>query len=147
MGQESTYFTSTSCDLFRKSVIPTLRNSSKNNVYSGLFLSIMLLCTPLLVAQSCSTLCDPMDCSLSGSSSMGFSRQEYWNGLPCPPPGDLPNPGIKPVSLTSPTLAGGFFAAGANDKPRQHIKKQSHRFADVGPYSQIHGFSSSHVQM
>ena len=31
--------------------------------------------------------------------SMGFSRQEYWSGLPCPPPGDLPNPGVKPVSL------------------------------------------------
>jgi len=30
---------------------------------------------------------------------MGFSRQEYWSGLPCPPPGDLPNPGIKPRSL------------------------------------------------
>ena len=41
--------------------------------------------------------------------SMGFSRQEYWNGLPCPPPGDLPNPGIKPVSLISPVLQGGFF--------------------------------------
>ena len=31
---------------------------------------------------------------------MGFSRQEYWSGLPCPPPGDLPNPGVKPVSLS-----------------------------------------------
>ena len=41
--------------------------------------------------------------------SMGFSRQEYWSGLPCSPPGDLPNPGIEPTSLTSPTLAGGFF--------------------------------------
>ena len=41
--------------------------------------------------------------------SMRFSRQEYWNGLPCSPPGDLPNPGIKPISLTSPTWAGGFF--------------------------------------
>ena len=41
--------------------------------------------------------------------SMGFSRQEYWSGLPCPPPGDLPNSGIKPVSLMSPALAGGFF--------------------------------------
>ena len=39
----------------------------------------------------------------------GFSRQEYWNGLPCPPPGDLPSPGIEPTSLTSPALAGGFF--------------------------------------
>ena len=44
---------------------------------------------------------------------MGFSRQEYWSGLPCPPPGDLPNPGIKPVSLTSPELAGVFFTASA----------------------------------
>ena len=41
--------------------------------------------------------------------SMGFSRQEYWNGLPCPPPWYLPDPGIGPVSLTSPALAGGFF--------------------------------------
>ena len=41
--------------------------------------------------------------------SMGFSRQEYWSGLPCPPPGDLPNPGIEPVSLTPPALAAGFF--------------------------------------
>ena len=40
---------------------------------------------------------------------MGFSRQKYWSGLPCPPPGDLPDQGIKPVSLTSPALAGGFF--------------------------------------
>ena len=36
--------------------------------------------------------------------SMGFSRQEYWNGLPCPPPGDLPDPGIKPTSSVSPTF-------------------------------------------
>ena len=41
--------------------------------------------------------------------SMGFSRQEYWSGLPCPSPGDLPNPGIEPTSLTSPELANGFF--------------------------------------
>ena len=45
--------------------------------------------------------------------SMGFSRQEYWSGLPCPPPGDLPNPGIKPTSLASPALAGGFFTTSA----------------------------------
>ena len=40
---------------------------------------------------------------------MGFSRQKCWSGLSCPPPGDLPNPGIEPESLMSPTLAGGFF--------------------------------------
>ena len=41
--------------------------------------------------------------------SMGFFRQEYWSGLPFPPPGDLPNPGTEPMSLESPALAGGFF--------------------------------------
>ena len=40
---------------------------------------------------------------------MGFFRQEYWSGLPCPPPADLPDPGIDPVSLMSPALTGGFF--------------------------------------
>ena len=40
--------------------------------------------------------------------SMGFSRQEYWSGLPFPP-GDLPNPGIEPTSLMSPALSGRFF--------------------------------------
>ena len=39
--------------------------------------------------------------------STGFSRQEYWSGLPCPSPGDLPNPGIEPVSLKSPALQAG----------------------------------------
>jgi len=43
----------------------------------------------------------------------GFSKQEYWSRLPCPPPGDLPNPGIKAVSLMSPALAGGFFTTGS----------------------------------
>ena len=42
---------------------------------------------------------------------MGFSRQEYFSRLPCPAPGDLPDPGIEPASLMSPELAGGFFTA------------------------------------
>ena len=41
--------------------------------------------------------------------SMGFSRQEHWSGLPCPPPGDRPDPGIEPVSLMSPAQAGKLF--------------------------------------
>ena len=41
--------------------------------------------------------------------SVGFPRQEFWSGMPFPHPGDLPNPGIKPVSPMSPALAGGFF--------------------------------------
>ena len=45
--------------------------------------------------------------------STGFSKQECWSGLPCLPPGDLPNPGAKPASLMSPALAGGFFTTRA----------------------------------
>ena len=44
---------------------------------------------------------------------MEFSWQEYWSGLPCPPPGDLPDPGIRPASPASPILEGGFFTSGA----------------------------------
>ena len=49
----------------------------------------------------------------SGKNLMGFSRQEYWSGLPCPPAGDIPDPGIEPVSLMSPALAGRFFIPSA----------------------------------
>ena len=47
--------------------------------------------------------------ALQAPLCMGFSRQDYWSGFPCPPPGDLPSPGIEPASLTSPSLAGRFF--------------------------------------
>ena len=50
------------------------------------------------VFQLCMTLCDPMDCSLPGSSVHGSLRQEYCSGLPFPSPGDCPDPGIKPSS-------------------------------------------------
>ena len=60
--------------------------------------------------RSCLTLCDPMDCSPPDSSVHGgFCRQEYWSGLPGPPPGDLPDPGAEPAS---PALAGRFFTTG-----------------------------------
>ena len=45
--------------------------------------------------------------------SMGFPSQEYWSGLPCPPPGDLPDPGIKLISLMSYAVTGGFFTTSA----------------------------------
>ena len=48
---------------------------------------------------------------------MGFSRQEYWSGLPCPPLGDLPNTGIELASLTSPALAGRVFTLVPPGKP------------------------------
>ena len=62
-----------------------------------------------------------MDCSLPGSSVHGFSRQEYWSGVPFPSSGDLPNPGIKPES---PALAGEFFL------PLSHLE---------APFSHLHG--------
>ena len=63
--------------------------------------------------QSCLTLRSYGPLAHQAPLSMGFSSQEYWSGLPCPLPGDLPDPGIKPTSLMSPALAGGFFTTGA----------------------------------
>ena len=51
--------------------------------------------------------------ALQAPLSMGFSRQEYWSGLSCPPPGELLNTGVEPASLTFPALAGGFLTTGA----------------------------------
>ena len=53
------------------------------------------------VAQSCPTLCNPMDLAYQAPPSMEFSRQEYWSGLPFPSPGDLPNQEIKSASSVS----------------------------------------------
>ena len=61
---------------------------------SGIFQAV---CT-FSVIQSCLTLSNPMDYSPLGFSVQGFSRQEYWSGLPFPSPGDLPDPGIEPWS-------------------------------------------------
>ena len=55
----------------------------------------------------------PWTVARQAALSMGFSRQEYWSGLQCPPAGDLPDPGIEPASLTSPPLAGEFFTTNA----------------------------------
>ena len=57
--------------------------------------------------------------------SVEFSRQEYWSRLPFPPPGDLPDPGIKPTSLVSPALAGGFFATVPLRKPRLGVRESN----------------------
>ena len=52
---------------------------------------------------------------------MGFPRQEYWSVFPCPPPGDLPDPGTEPMSLMSPALACGFVTTGPPGKPKLNI--------------------------
>ena len=66
------------------------------------------------VTQSCPTLCDPVDCSLPGSPSMGFSRQECWSRLPSPSPGDLPNPGME---LWSPALQANAYPLSYQGSP------------------------------
>ena len=57
--------------------------------------------------------------------SMGFSRREYWSGLPCPPPGDRPGPGMEPASPTSPALAWGG-GCGAPDATRETLPSTPH---------------------
>ena len=64
-------------------------------VYEHVLSSVQLFSTPWTV-------------SCQAPLSMKFSRQEYWNGLPFPPPGDLPDPGMEPTALGSPILSGGL---------------------------------------
>ena len=68
------------------------------------FSHVQLFVTPLTIAHQ-------------GPLSMGFSRQKYWSGLPFPDPGALPDPGIEPTSLTSPSSAGGSFITEPPGKP------------------------------
>ena len=80
------------------------------------------------VTRLCLTLCDPMDCNPPGMPlSMEFSRQEYWSRLPFPTPGDLPNPGIEPMTPMSSALAGGFFTTASPGKPSLNIKRWGER--------------------
>ena len=83
--------------------------------------SINLDCALCPVTQLCMTLWNPKDCSPPGSSVHGISQQEYWNRLPFASPGDLPDPGIEPVSPVSPALAGGFFTTEPPDTVAQPL--------------------------
>ena len=72
----------------------------------------------------------PIDSSPPGNPpSLGFSRQEYWIGLPCPSPGDLPNPGIEPVNY--PALAGRFFIVWATREAQIRTKIYDIVFVDL----------------
>ena len=75
---------------------------------------------------------------------MEFSRQEYWNGLPFPPPDDLPDLGIKPISLASPALADGFFSTDATwevpIKSIQSLINFGHRFHKEEPRNFLNKF-------
>ena len=70
--------------------------------------------------------------------SMAFSRQEYWSVLLCPVPGDLPGPGIEPVSLKSPTLAGRFFTTSDTWEALRHTSVQFSSVAQLYPTLRLH---------
>ena len=79
---------------------------------------IMLPSITILCELSCSLMSDSLQphglyIARQAPLSLGFSRQEYWSGFPCPSPGDLAHPGIECASLKSPSLAGGFFITSA----------------------------------
>ena len=85
----------------------------RNQQPSCTYKALEATCMHAQSLQAFLTLCDPMDWSPQAPLSMGLSRQEHWSGLPCPPAGDLPNPGIEPTSFTPPALAGMFFTPSA----------------------------------
>ena len=76
----------------------------------------MLLFSPKVMSDSSVT---PWTVAHQAPLFMGFSRQDYWSGLPFLPPGDLPGPGIEPVS---PALAGGIFTIEPPGKPNNHVR-------------------------
>jgi len=72
-----------------------------------------------LVAESCPTLCDPVDYSPPGSSVHGIFQGRILEQVACPTPGDLTDPGIEPVSVASPTLVGRFLTTVPSGKPQK----------------------------
>ena len=82
----------------------------------GVLISLVCCC---LVAKSCLTLWEPLTVACQASLSMGLPRQGYWSGLPFPPPGDLPDPGIEPVS---PALSGRLFTDEPPERTTHHPK-------------------------
>ena len=81
------------------------------------------------VAQSCPTLCDPMDYPYQAPQSMGFSRQELWSGLPFPSPGNLPNPGMEP---RSPALWADALPSELLEKPQRKFSAEELMFLNCG---------------
>ena len=77
-------------------------------------------------AQSCLTLCDPMDCSPPDSSVHGISQARILEWVAIPPPGNLLDPGIEPVSLASPAWAGRFFTTRGTAYTHTHTHTHTH---------------------
>ena len=80
--------------------------------------------------QSCPTLCNPMGCSLPGSSVHGILQARILSGLPCPPPGDLPDPGIDPASPALQLDSLPLSRRGSPYDPLVKIKCSKERYLD-----------------
>ena len=89
-----------------------------NNTQIGITFPFPSWCMHAFVLSHVWLFATPWTVARRTPLSMEFSRQEYWNGLPSPSPGDLPEPGIEPLSLESPALAGMFFTSwGTGEAP------------------------------
>ena len=88
----------------------------------------MLPFITILRVLSCSLMSDSLQphglyVARQAPLSMGFSRQEYWSGFPCPSPGNLADPGIERMSFKSPSLADGFFITSATWEAQFSVAK------------------------
>ena len=81
---------------------------------------LVCLCAVSTVFSASGLFVAPWTVACQSPLSIEFSRQEYWSGLPCAPPGDLPDPGIEPMSPASPALAGGFLTTAPPGKNLDH---------------------------
>ena len=92
---------------------------ARHGLLQGWAFSTCLLSHP--VAPSCPTLCSPVGCGPLAPLSMGLSWQEYWSGLPFPPPADLPSPETEPTSPAPPALQAGSLPTEQPGKPPFHL--------------------------
>ena len=89
-------------------------------------------CVCVLSCFSCVQLfVTPWTVAHQAPLSLGFSKQEHWSGLSCPPPGDLPDPGTEPASLMSPALQVRSSPLVTPDKPYTHIPKCKHVYTEM----------------
>ena len=104
----------------------SVRKRKKNTISYNLCCAVLCL-----VAQSFPTLCEPVGLACQVPLSMGFSRQQYWSGLPCLLPGNLANPESEPASPASPSLAGRFFTTEPPGKPVEWYRAMFFSFSTI----------------
>ena len=129
LGFKMFKFTHSLIHLLNDFCVPgTMLEAVKNIAVSKNIYSVVYLCWATLSLHLYPNLSTLWTIAHQVPLSMGFPRQECWSGLPFPSPGDLPNPGIQPVSLA---LAGGFFTAEPPRKPQDITNKNPQLLGNV----------------